>query len=69
MANVKETVEEIRMYLDKLIEAGEYIKDTLRNLERENPGLRERFFGAIQRSELEGWKPIRTERRRKKYES
>ncbi len=47
----------------------QYIKDTLRNLERENPGLRDRFFGAIQRSELEGWKPVRTEKRRKKYES
>lgn len=47
----------------------QYIKETLKKLEHENPGLRDRFFGAIQRSELEGWKPVRTEKRRKKNES
>lgn len=47
----------------------QYIKNELQRLELENPGLRERLFGAIQRSEINGWQPIRTEKRRKKYES
>lgn len=47
----------------------QYIKNELQRLEHENPGLRERLFGAVQRSEIKGWQPVRTEKRRKKYES
>lgn len=43
----------------------QYIKETLRQLEHENPGLRDRLFGAVQRSQLPGWQPVRTEKRRK----
>ena len=42
----------------------QYIKETLFHLELENPGLRDRLFGAIQRSSIPGWKPVRTEKRR-----
>lgn len=34
----------------------QYMKDLLRDLNRENKGLKERIFGAIQRSEIQGWK-------------
>ncbi len=32
-----------------------YIKDLLTDLTKENKGLKERLFGAIQRSEIKGW--------------
>ncbi len=35
------------------------VKDLLRTLEKENRGLRERIFGAIQRYPLDGWEPDR----------
>ncbi|WP_242965159.1 tRNA 2-thiocytidine biosynthesis TtcA family protein [Petroclostridium xylanilyticum] len=34
----------------------QYIKDLLKALNRENKGLKDRLFGAIQRSEIDGWK-------------
>ncbi|MDK2799275.1 MAG: tRNA 2-thiocytidine biosynthesis protein TtcA [Clostridiales bacterium] len=34
----------------------QYIKELLADLNRENKGLKTRLFGAIQRSEIEGWK-------------
>ena len=36
------------------------VKELLQRLERENHGLRERIFGAIQRYPLRGWAPDRT---------
>ena len=36
----------------------ETMKQLLHSLERENPGLRYRIFGAIQRGEIDGFKPI-----------
>lgn len=35
------------------------VKDLLRALEKDNHGLRERIFGAIQRYPLDGWEPDR----------
>lgn len=35
------------------------VKDLLRTLEKDNHGLRERIFGAIQRYPLDGWEPDR----------
>ena len=35
------------------------VKELLRTLEKENRGLRERIFGAIQRYPLDGWEPDR----------
>lgn len=46
----------------------QYIKEMLAKLEGENPGLRDRLFGAVQRSALPGWKPVRIEKRRKSHE-
>ena len=37
----------------------QYIKEMLAKLEGENPGLRDRLFGAVQRSALPGWQPER----------
>ncbi|NLY43343.1 MAG: tRNA 2-thiocytidine(32) synthetase TtcA [Clostridiaceae bacterium] len=34
----------------------QYMKELIRNLDRENHGLKERVFGAIQRSCIDGWK-------------
>ncbi len=34
----------------------QYIKETIRNLEKETPGLKERLFGAVARSDIDGWK-------------
>ena len=36
-----------------------HVKELLRTLEKENRGLRERIFGAIQRYPLDGWAPDR----------
>ena len=33
----------------------QYIKETIRNLEKENPGLKDRLFGAVARSGIDGW--------------
>lgn len=33
----------------------QYIKEVLHNLEQENSGLRDRIFGAVQRSFIDGW--------------
>ena len=33
----------------------EYVKDLLRRLNLENPGVKERMFTAIQRSNMKGW--------------
>ncbi len=33
----------------------QYMKDLLANLDRENKGLKNRLFGAVQRSEIDGW--------------
>lgn len=46
----------------------QYIKEMLAKLEGENPGLRDRLFGAVQRSALPGWQPVRIEKRRKSHE-
>ncbi|HWQ51899.1 MAG TPA: ATP-binding protein [Terriglobales bacterium] len=35
----------------------QYVKELLRTLEEDMPGLRERMFGALQRSEIDGWLP------------
>lgn len=34
----------------------QFIKETIRNLEKDTPGLRDRIFGAVVRSEIDGWK-------------
>lgn len=34
----------------------EYVKNLLQNLNRENPGVKERMFTAIQDSDMKGWK-------------
>lgn len=34
----------------------EYVKQLIKNLEKENPGLRERLFTAIRESSIPGWK-------------
>ena len=34
----------------------QYIKETIRSLEKENPGIKERLFGAVARSSIDGWK-------------
>ncbi len=34
----------------------EYVKELLRQLNQENPGVKERMFTAIQKSNLEGWR-------------
>lgn len=44
----------------------EEIKTLLRTLEKENPGLRQRVFGAIQRYPLKGWEKKADGRRRTK---
>lgn len=36
----------------------EYIKQLIANLNRENPGIKERIFNAIEKSKLEGWSEI-----------
>ena len=33
----------------------EYVKNLLRQLNRENPGVKERMFTAIQKGNLKGW--------------
>ena len=35
-----------------------YMKDLINNLNKENRGLKDRIFGAIQRSEIDGWKVL-----------
>lgn len=35
----------------------QYVKELLRGLEEDMPGLRDRMFGALQRSEIDGWMP------------
>jgi len=36
----------------------QYMKDLINNLNKENRGLKDRIFGAIQRSEIDGWKVL-----------
>ncbi len=37
----------------------QFIKDTLAKLEIETPGLKERLFGAVARSDIQGWKIVK----------
>jgi tRNA(Ile)-lysidine synthase TilS/MesJ len=46
----------------------EEMKQLLASLERQNKGLRYRIFGAIQRGEIDGFKPISKMQGMKLYE-
>ena len=38
------------------------MKTLLRTIEKDNKGLRHRIFGAIQRAEIDGFRPEKTEK-------